>query len=60
MWVGLESEEYDRMYKDRVLVKRIIQYFGPYKRPMSFVVFLLTLSSLASSFTPISNDFGIE
>jgi ATP-binding cassette subfamily B protein len=52
MWVGLESEEYDRMYKDRVLVKRIIQYFGPYKRPMSFVVFLLTLSSLASSFTP--------
>lgn len=53
MWVGLESEEYDRVYKDRVLVKRIIQYFGPYKRPMSFVIFLLTLSSLSSSLTPV-------
>ncbi|MHA2390976.1 MAG: ABC transporter ATP-binding protein [Promethearchaeota archaeon] len=53
MWVGLESEEYDRIYKDRVLVKRIIQYFSPYKRPMFFVVFLLTLSSISSSLIPI-------
>jgi ABC-type multidrug transport system fused ATPase/permease subunit len=53
MWVGLESEEYDRIYKDRVLVKRIIQYFSPYKAPMSFVVFLLTLSSLSSSLIPV-------
>ena len=53
MWFGLESEEYDRIYKDRVLVKRIIQYFSPYKRPMSFVVILLTISSLFSSFTPL-------
>ncbi|MFX1280093.1 MAG: ABC transporter ATP-binding protein [Promethearchaeota archaeon] len=53
MWYGLESEEYDRVYKDRVLVKRIIQYFSPYKRPMSFVIFLLTLSSLSSSLTPV-------
>jgi ATP-binding cassette subfamily B protein len=53
MWYGLESEEYDRVYKDRILVKRIIQYFSPYKRPMSFVIFLLTLSSLSSSLTPV-------
>ncbi|MFX1326211.1 MAG: ABC transporter transmembrane domain-containing protein, partial [Promethearchaeota archaeon] len=53
MWVGLESEEYDRIYKDRVLVKRIIRYFSPYRRPMSFVVFLLTLSSVSSALIPI-------
>lgn len=53
MWVGLESEEYDRIYKDSVLVKRIIRYFSTYKRPMSFVVFLLTLSSVSSALIPI-------
>ena len=53
MWVGLESEEYDRNYKDKVLIQRILKYFGPYKRPMGFVVFLLTLGSLSSSLIPI-------
>ena len=45
MWVGLEAEEYDRIYPDRVLVKRIIKYFSPYKGPMLFVVTLLLLPS---------------
>ena len=53
MWVGLESEEYDRNYKDRDLIKRILKYFSPYKRPMGFVVFLLTLGSFSSSLIPI-------
>jgi ABC-type multidrug transport system fused ATPase/permease subunit len=53
MWYGLESEEYDRIYKDRVLLKRILQYFSPYKRPMGFVVILLTIASLSSSLIPI-------
>ncbi|MFW9823621.1 MAG: ABC transporter ATP-binding protein, partial [Candidatus Thorarchaeota archaeon] len=49
----MESEEYDRMYKDRVLVKRILQYFSPYKRSMGFVVILLTIASLSNSLIPI-------
>jgi len=53
MWFGLESEEYDRMYKDRVLIKRILQYFSPYKRSMGFVVILLTITSLFSALIPI-------
>ena len=57
MWYGLESEEYDRIYKDRVLIKRILKYFSPYKRKIGFVVFLLTLSSLASSLIPIITTF---
>ncbi len=53
MWVGLEAEEYDREFSDRALIKRILQYFSPYKRPMGFVVFLLTIASLSSSLIPI-------
>ncbi len=53
MWIGLEAEEYDRIYPDRVLVKRILQYFELYKKNMIFVIALLTLSSISSSFVPI-------
>ena len=53
MWVGLEAEEYDRKYQDRVLLKRIVSYFSPYKRAMILVVFLLTISSLTTAFQPI-------
>ncbi|MHA2122629.1 MAG: ABC transporter ATP-binding protein [Promethearchaeota archaeon] len=53
MWVGLEAEEYDRVYADKVLVKRILQYFGAYKRSMFSVISLLTLSSISGSFVPI-------
>ncbi|MBA7526965.1 putative ABC transporter ATP-binding protein [subsurface metagenome] len=53
MWIGLEAEEYDREFSDRTLIKRILQYFSPYKRPMGFVVVLLTVASLSSSLIPI-------
>lgn len=52
-YYGLEAEEYDRKYKDTVLAKRIINYFGPYFRPMIVVIIFLSLSSLSSSFVPI-------
>ncbi|MFW9901156.1 MAG: ABC transporter ATP-binding protein [Candidatus Thorarchaeota archaeon] len=53
MYVGLEAEEYDRVYKDKVLLKRIFHYFSPYKRSMSIVILFLTISSLAYSFVPV-------
>ncbi|MFW9877217.1 MAG: ABC transporter ATP-binding protein [Candidatus Thorarchaeota archaeon] len=53
MWFGLESEEYDIIYKDKVLIKRILQYFSPYKRSMGFVVILLTIASLFNALIPI-------
>jgi hypothetical protein len=40
MWVGLEAEEYDRKYRDRVLVKRILKYFIPHKRTMGLIYLL--------------------
>jgi len=51
--VGLEAEEYDRKYQDKVLLKRIVSYFSPYKRAMFLVIFFLTISSLTIAFQPI-------
>ncbi|MHA1980496.1 MAG: ABC transporter ATP-binding protein [Promethearchaeota archaeon] len=53
MWVGLEAEEYDRKYRDKDLLKRIVSYFSPYKRAMLVVVIFLTISSLTMAFQPI-------
>jgi ABC-type multidrug transport system fused ATPase/permease subunit len=53
LWVGLEAEEYDRKYRDKDLLKRIVSYFSPYKRAMFLVIFFLTVSSLTTAFQPI-------
>lgn len=53
MYVGLEAEEYDRVYKDKVLIKRIFHYFSPYNRSMAIVILFLTISSLTYAFVPV-------
>ncbi|MFX1259937.1 MAG: ABC transporter transmembrane domain-containing protein, partial [Promethearchaeota archaeon] len=53
MYIGLESEEYDRIFRDRDLLKRIFHYFSPYKRIMILVILFLAISSLSNSFVPI-------
>ena len=53
MWVGLEAEEYDRTYSDKMLLKRIVSFFAPYKRLMFVVIIFLIISSLTMAFQPI-------
>ena len=53
MFLGLQSEEYDKIYKDRVLLKRILKYFKPYKKLMIIVITILTISSITNAFVPI-------
>ena len=60
MWFGLEAEEYDRSYKDRVLLKRIVQYFGNYKRQMIIVIFFLTIASLSRALIPVLTSIAIN
>lgn len=60
MWVGLEAEEYDREIKDRTLLRRIFEYFKPYKKYMFIVIFLLILSSLSNSFVPLIMSIAIS
>ncbi|HVX45270.1 MAG TPA: ABC transporter ATP-binding protein, partial [Mycobacteriales bacterium] len=57
---GLDAEDYDRNYGDRVLLKRIIGYFRPAARPMLLVAGMLVLSSLMQSAVPVITSWGID
>ncbi|NMC06248.1 MAG: ABC transporter ATP-binding protein [Candidatus Lokiarchaeota archaeon] len=59
-WLGLEAEEYDRKYKDRALLGRIMDYLRPYKKRVSIVVLFLTFSSVANAITPLVSSLIIN
>jgi ATP-binding cassette subfamily B protein len=46
---GLDAEKYDRKYKDRDLVKRILHYFKPERGKIILVSIMTILISLASA-----------
>ena len=50
---GLDAEEYDRLYTDRELLKRVLTFFSPYKRSIIIVISFLTLTSFATALVPI-------
>ncbi|MFW9914400.1 MAG: ABC transporter ATP-binding protein [Candidatus Thorarchaeota archaeon] len=50
---ALEAEAYDRAYRDKDLFRRILVYFGPYKKSVSIVILFLVLSSFANALVPI-------
>ncbi len=50
---GLDSEDYDRTYKDRELLRRIVGYFRPYRRQILLTSLMLTLNSAAGTAGPI-------
>ncbi|NVM46701.1 MAG: ABC transporter ATP-binding protein [Candidatus Lokiarchaeota archaeon] len=60
MWVGLEAEEYDREIRDKTLLKRIFEYFKPYRKYIYIVISLLILSSLSNSFVPLITSIAIN
>jgi ATP-binding cassette subfamily B protein len=51
---GLETESYDREYRDRDLLIRIIRYFLPHGKLVAVVAVVLTINSLAGSGVPIA------
>jgi ATP-binding cassette subfamily B protein len=50
---GLDSEDYDRTYKDKELLRRIARYFRPYRRQVVLASTMLTLNSAAGTAGPI-------
>ncbi len=50
---GLDTESYDRQYSDRVLLRRILTYFRPYRRHMALVGLLIMLSSVVGTGVPV-------
>lgn len=59
-FVGLEAEEYDRKYSDRVLISRVFNYFNPYKQGIFIVILFLTINSLANAAVPILTSMVID
>jgi ABC-type multidrug transport system fused ATPase/permease subunit len=57
---GLDTEDYDRQYGDRELLKRIIGYFRPYRKKMILVAAMITLNSLAGTGGPILISKAID
>lgn len=50
---GLDTEDYDRNYKDSELLRRIAGYFRPARRQMLLASLMLTLNSAAGTAGPI-------
>jgi len=50
---GLETEDYDRSYSDRDLLKRIVGYFRPYTRQVLLAAAMIALNSLAGTGGPV-------
>jgi len=50
---GLDSEDYDRSYKDRELLKRIGGYFRPHRGRIALTSLMLTLNSAMGTAGPI-------
>ena len=50
---GLDTEDYDRNYKDSELLRRIAGYFRPARRKMLLASAMLTLNSAAGTAGPI-------
>ena len=57
---GLDTEAYDRQYRDRELLARIVRYFRPYGRQMLLVALVLALNSLAGTGGPILISRAID
>lgn len=57
---GLDAEDYDRKYDDRVLVSRIGTYFRPALVAMAVVAALIVLNSVASMLNPLLASWGID
>jgi ATP-binding cassette subfamily B protein len=57
---GLETEAYDRNYRDRDLLRRLLSYFAPYRWQMILVAAAISLNSLAGAMGPILISKGID
>ena len=50
---GLDKDDFDRQYSDRVLFRRIIGYFKPYKYMILLLSLTLTIASFSSTLIPV-------
>ncbi|MFX0052481.1 MAG: ABC transporter transmembrane domain-containing protein, partial [Candidatus Hermodarchaeota archaeon] len=58
--IGLGAEEYDRIYTDQDLVRRVLRYFSPYKKLLIVVICFIFLQSFTNSLIPIISREAIN
>ena len=57
---GLEAESYDRTYRDRELVNRIVRYFRPQTSKMLLIASMVVLQSIMDAALPVLSAWGIN
>jgi len=57
---GLDAEEYDRTYSDKLLVRRVLGYFRPHLGIMILVATMIVLNSLADIALPLLLARGVD
>jgi len=57
---GLDAEEYDRTYGDRVLLRRIASYFRPKAAVMALVAGAIAAQSLMQAAFPVLISAGLD
>jgi ABC-type multidrug transport system fused ATPase/permease subunit len=57
---GLDAESYDRKYSDKVLFRRIVQYFSPYWLRVLLIAGMIVLAALVDVGLPILISSGID
>ena len=57
---GLDTEAYDRSYRDRDLLVRLLSYFQPYRWQVILIAAAITLNSAAGTGGPILISKGID
>ncbi len=57
---SLDTERYDRQYSDRQLVQRMVMYFRPHLRRISWIAVFLVLISLAGAGQPLVVSHGVD
>jgi ATP-binding cassette, subfamily B, bacterial len=57
---GLDTESYDRKYRDGELLRRILTYFRPKLPAMLLVAAMIVLHSLTQAATPLLISWGVD
>jgi ATP-binding cassette subfamily B protein len=60
VWFGLDSEDYDRKYSDKELIRRIFPYFKPFRKKLIWVAVCLLFSAILGSLVPFIGNLVIE
>lgn len=60
LFSGLDVEDYDRQYSDRVLIKRIAGYFRPHLGRLFWIIFFLLVGSASGAAIPIMVSQAVD